>query len=220
MSRERSLIYVVLSIVVAIVVLLFLARPEYTNMNDAKDNLEVQKEELQNVNQKIADTNALITDFDATSIAQKNDLERTIPSHFNQAEFIAQMETIGKDTQALVTNMDFAEEAQELTAAADLDTTTTASNSAAIEAVIDPSVVTVSISILGEYGKIIDFIESLEQNKRIINVKSVSIGEGEGEEGTEQSAQLEVMIYYLDSGVKPEGVESSQVGEPVFNDNL
>ena len=192
MNRERSLMYVGASILVGVIVLIFLAKPEYDNMILAKEGLDEQRQELAAVEQENADTDKLIADYNNTPDFDIDEVNKFIPPNFGQADFIAQMEAIGKDTQAFVTGISFAipeegsdEEAGEL----------------------GVSELLVELDVTGGYAEIMDFITSVEQSKRISTLNDVRMGS----EGGSLVSRISLTTYFKDSGVKQDISASAPV---------
>lgn len=156
MNRERSFVYIGASILVAVVVLLFLARPAYTEMLASKNKLNEAKKKEAEVSQQLADTKKLIADYASTPQDQIQDLNAHIPDFTDEADIIASLEAMGKGSKALVTSIRFSQ-----------------GDKAVSGKTIYP--LNVSIVVTGNYAQIKDFIGSLEQSKRIFNMSSATI---------------------------------------------
>lgn len=155
MNKERSFVYIGASLLVAIVVLLFLARPAYVAMLESKDTLSELREEQATKDQELADLKALIADYASTPQDQIQDLNEHIPDFTNQADIIAALEAMGKNSRALVTSIRFSEGTKSV-----------------VGKTIYPLDVTVVVT--GSYGQLKEFISSLEQSKRIFNMSSTA----------------------------------------------
>jgi Tfp pilus assembly protein PilO len=155
MNRERSFVYIGASVVVAIIVLLFLARPAYVSMLASKKSLNDVKAKEAETNQQLTDTKKLIADYASTPQIKIQDLNEHIPDFSNEADIIAELEGAGKNSHALVTSIRFNK-----------------GDKAVTGKTIYP--LNVSIVVTGNYSQLKDFISSLEQNKRILNIGSAS----------------------------------------------
>lgn len=187
MSREKAFLYVGGSIVAALLILLFLARPAYQDMQASKTTLNDKKQEKAEVEQELADTKQLIADFQATSDADKKAVDTHIPPHKDQAGLIAQLEVIAKASKSLISSIHFDDQTKEND-----------------KTVVSELPVTLTIS--GNYDQLQDFMESLEQNKRLVTVREVSY---ESRADT-LVAKIEFTTYYQDAGKrKTSGVDTT-----------
>ncbi len=155
MNRERSLVYIGVSVAIAVVVLLFLARPAYQDMLTSKSNLDDARKKEQDVASQLADTKDLIKNYSSTPQEKITDLNEHIPDSYDEADVIAQLESVGKATHALITSIRF-----------------NVGDSAAAGKTIFP--LNVTLVATGNYKQLNDLIGSLEQNKRIFNLGNTS----------------------------------------------
>lgn len=155
MNRERSFIYIGASILVAVVVLLFLARPQYVAMLQSKKDLDEAKTSEAKKAQELADTQKLVSDYASTPQAKIQDLNAHIPDFTNEADIIAELEAMGKSSRALISSIRFSQ-----------------GEKAAFGKTIFP--LNVTLVATGSYAQLKDLVGSLEQSKRIFNMTSAS----------------------------------------------
>lgn len=179
MNNERSFLYIGGSIVVAVLVLLFLARPAYQDMITSKKDLDKKQTEIASLNQQIKNVGQVAADFKNTPAEKIATLNKHLPNSPDEATFVAQMEAIGKSTRALVTGIDFS------------DAPVSAKKSAVNE-------VNVTIVAQGEYKQLMDLIASLEQNIRISTLHDVTIQNS----GKTTTARITMSVFYKAGGAK------------------
>jgi Tfp pilus assembly protein PilO len=179
MNKERSFLYIGGSVFVAILVLLFLARPAYQDMIKAKQDFDAQQANLASLAQQIKDTNQVASDYKNTSSDKIALLNKHLPNTADEATFVAQMEAMGKATHALVSGIDFS------------DATTTDKKSLVTE-------VNVTLTVTGSFSQIVDLIGSLEQNVRISTLHDITMQT----RGKDLSARITLSTYYQAGGAK------------------
>ncbi|MFC1640485.1 type 4a pilus biogenesis protein PilO [Patescibacteria group bacterium] len=195
MNRERTIIYIGVSAVIALIIFLFLARPAFDDMVESKQDLDDTNIELAEKQQEADDLRTLINDFNSTAEADKDSLDAHVPARFNQADILAQLEAIGKGSRALLEEVQFA------------NTESDEEDDSGV------TVVKANATVTGTYEQIRGYIESLEQSKRIMNIDQLNLDS----DGTTVEAFLSFKLYFKDAGLEKEPLIDL---EPTENFNL
>lgn len=151
---KKSSFFGALFIVVALAAYVLFIRPISERVDALEADTQKKSTELEEINTKIKDFKNFESDLKLSTEVQRLEVLKAVPTEMNQDEVIEDIIEIAKTYDIELNSISFSRGG---------------TNKEAVKSLV------VNASFLGNYLDLIDFLEGLEQNARVLKVNSINV---------------------------------------------
>lgn len=182
----KTSIELVLSFGLVFVLAIFSIRPTLIIMSDLTKEIEDKKVYNEALEKKVAALGTARTEYDRV-VSRLSTVEEAVPSSPSVAENLKIVEKIAADSNVVLQSIALAEVPDELGA----------DGGAGGQSVGTLTNLPTTVSVIGDYTSIKQFVESLQYNRRIIDVDSITFKLNQDRNESELSAKITMYFLYF-----------------------
>lgn len=227
-----KILFLPASLVLTVIVLVWMVKPEYDKMTTLKKEVGVAQEELNKIDSQVAAFNQALADYRSLG-EDKQLIENALPTDRKGDEVIAESFQKVKDGEVLLTQVSsaaasttsYCQNTAPVTSPAALEQESSAgsSTSGGAESIsLCPSSLQITLSLLGQYSNIRKTIDALSKMNRFADVANLSIIKQTNDDANNLVATVSMNIFYknFNSSVDISKLLNTPAGITLLSGNL